>query len=37
MLLRVFAVTFVIGPLVTGSAAFVAIHPPIAACAGDCE
>jgi hypothetical protein len=29
MLLRVFAMTFVIGLLVTGSAASVAIHPPI--------
>jgi hypothetical protein len=37
MLLRVFAVTFVVGLLATGSAAFVAIHPPIAACAGECE
>jgi hypothetical protein len=38
MLGKVFAVTFVIGLLVTGSAAFIANHPhSLAACAADCE
>ncbi len=38
MLFKVFAVTAVIGLLVTGSAAFVANHPrAVAACAADCD
>ena len=38
MLFKVFAVTAVIGLLVTGSAAFVANHPRgLAACAADCD
>jgi hypothetical protein len=38
MLLKVFAVTAVIGLLVTGSAAFVANHPrALAACADNCD
>jgi hypothetical protein len=38
MLGKIFAVTFVIGLLVTGSAAFVANHPrALAACASGCD
>jgi hypothetical protein len=38
MLGKIFAVTFVIGLLVTGSAAFVANHPrALTACASGCD
>jgi hypothetical protein len=38
MLGKIFAVTFVIGLLVTGSAAFVANHPrALAACTSGCD
>jgi hypothetical protein len=38
MLLKVFAVTFVIGLLVTGSAAFVTGHPhALMSCASGCD